>query len=93
MLLLRTAEGVAPGGFALTVDGSTLNAFAPDSALGNLPGRPLPAAFASNLVSQHTLRLDNAGGFAPPVSVPGDSSALDAERLLDVLVYIEYTVP
>ena len=91
-LLLRVGEDVAPGAFALTVDGAALKAFGPDGTLGNLPWRPLPESFTKNLFGPHILRLDNAGSLAPPAPVPGDPSALDAERLLDVLVYLKYTV-
>jgi hypothetical protein len=44
------------------------------------------------LIAQHTLSISNAGGFAPKSPLPGDVSAVDASLLLDVLLYIEYTV-
>ena len=92
-LLLRTAAGIAPGAFQISVDGAAVNGFVADPNYGDLPSRPLPAAFTGNLRGKHTLRVDAAGGFAPAAPPPGDVSAIDADRLVDMLVYVEYAVP
>jgi hypothetical protein len=44
------------------------------------------------VVGPHVLRVEDAGGLAPAALPPGDTSALDAGRVLDVLLYIEYSV-
>jgi len=92
-LLLRTAKGVVAGPFSISVDGTPLNGFVADATLGNLPGRPLPAAFTGKVIRTHALAVTNAGGLAPDAPPPGDVSALDSERLIDILLYLEYTVP
>ena len=90
-LLLRTGAGVAPNGLTLQVDGTPVNAFPVDATLGNLPAGALPGAFSGNLKSTHTFAVTAAGNLAPASPLPGDTSAIDASKLEDVLVYLEYT--
>jgi len=92
VLLVRTADGVAPGAFELSVDGEAVSAFVDDPTLGDLPGQALPGAFVADLFGEHALTVESAGDLAPAEPAPGDASALDAERLLDVLIYLEYRV-
>ena len=86
-ILLRTASGAAPEGFRITIDGaSPRTGFVRDTSLGNLPGAELPDAFFSGRnirFGPHTLVIT---AFSPG----GDSSAIDAAELLDVLLYLEY---
>jgi hypothetical protein len=89
-ILLRTATGASLAGLSISVDGSAITAFAADAALGQLPAAGLPAAFAAGLLGQHALTIDAGGGLAPATPLPGDASAVDAEKLLDVLLYLEY---
>lgn len=91
VLLLRTA-GESPGTFQVSVDGQAVTGFIPDATLGNLHGRPLPAAFSGNLRGAHVLTIDDPGTLAPATRPPGDTSAVDAEKLLDVLLYLEMSV-
>jgi hypothetical protein len=90
ILLLRIAGCLAPNGVSLQVDGSNINAFPADPTLGNLPGAALPGAFAANLRSVHTLTVQAAGNLAPAAPIPGDNSAIDAAKLEDLLIYLEY---
>jgi hypothetical protein len=90
VLLLRTASGTSPNGFAIIVDGTAVVTFASDPALGNLPAANLPAAFAANLRASHTLAIQTAGNFAPTIPVPGDASAIDLTKLEDMFIYVEY---
>ena len=91
-ILLRTGDDVSVGPFDINIDGAPVNGFIADATLGGLSGRPLPGAFTGSVIATHVLRLDNAGGLAPVAPPPGDVSAVDAESLLDVLLYIEYMV-
>ncbi|MGH7731013.1 MAG: hypothetical protein ACRENJ_07155, partial [Candidatus Eiseniibacteriota bacterium] len=91
-LLLRTGDGTGPGAFQVSVDGQTLGGFAPDATLGGLPARPLPPGFLANLRGPHMLAVTDPGDLAPAAPTPGDTSAIDADKLLDVLLYMEYTV-
>jgi hypothetical protein len=88
VLLLRTAQGIATNGVEIQVDGAALSGFAAD--LGGMPGKALPGAFINNLRSQHTLTIAAAGALAPTTPQAGDPSVVDADRLLDIIVYLEY---
>ncbi len=91
-LLLRTATGTTASGFEMTVDGGAVTAFAP-SALGNLLGASVPSEFFTGdgiRFGPHTLAITAPGNLAPPSSPAGDPSAIDASKLLDVLLYLEY---
>ncbi|HEX6099234.1 MAG TPA: neuraminidase-like domain-containing protein [Thermoanaerobaculia bacterium] len=90
VLLLKLASGATAGAFALTVDGGAVSGFPIDPTLGDLPASALPGAFGTNLRSVHTVTLTNPGNLAPSAPPPGDPSALDADKLLDVLLYVEY---
>ncbi len=92
VLLLRGATGVSAAGLQLSVDGSSITGFAPDATLGNLPARALPGAFNAAVRGSHVLKVEAAGAFAPVAPPAGSSGAIDPERLLDALVYLEYTV-
>jgi hypothetical protein len=89
-LLLRTPAGQAVGGVQLAVDGTSQSGFAPDPRLGNLWAKDLGGLFAAGLLGEHTLTVAAAGALAPGALQPGDLSALDAEKLQDVLLYMEY---
>ena len=90
VLILRTANGAAPVGFTMTVDGTALANSVLDPTLGNLPVSPLPGAFTANLYANHVLVITAAGNLAPAAPVPGDTSAIDAKLLLDTFIYLEY---
>jgi hypothetical protein len=90
MLALRLAPGASSSGFALAVDGAPVTAFAPDATLAGLPVAPMPAALLTSALGPHTLAVDSAGSLAPSSPLPGDVSTIDPDRLLDVLVLLEY---
>ena len=101
VLLLRTAEGrstigAALAGFSLTLDDMALGPFTlpgatdPSPPFGGLPFSDRLPTGADPRGLEHTLMIDAAGGLAPSSPPPGDVSAIDASRLLDVLLYLEF---
>jgi hypothetical protein len=90
VVLLRVAPGGSAGAFQLSVDGTAVTGFATDPTLGNLLAAPLPAAFTGSLVGPHSIVIDNAGNLGPTSPQPGDPSAIDPDKLADVLFYVEY---
>jgi hypothetical protein len=74
----------------LLVDGAGVAGFAPDPTLGDLPTASLPPAFAANLRGKHTFTVAAAGELAPDAPLPSDTAAIDAAKLLDVFLYVEY---
>ena len=103
VLLLRTAPSATLGAFSITLDSATTlgpapNAFTPatppspsnqNPAYGGLP-------FCDKFVpegdprGEHTWVINAGGGLAPTSPPPGDVSAVDPLKLLDVLLYLEY---
>jgi hypothetical protein len=92
VLLLRTGGGAKAVGAQISIDGTAVTGFASDPTLAELPARPLPGAFSANLRAQHTITIDTAGDLSPAAPIPGDPSAVDATKLLDVLLYVEYVL-
>lgn len=93
-LVARTAPGVALGAFAITVDGAPLGGpFTPQPSLANLLGASLPPAFTANVRPRtHSIVVTNPGGLAPVAPPPGDTAAIDADKLHDLVLYVEYTL-
>jgi hypothetical protein len=92
-LALKTAAGVALGGVQLTVDGQPTEAFGASedkTVVGGLPAVGLQASFA--ILGKHTLVVSTAAGLAPNAPQVGDASAIDRQKLVDVLFYVEYNI-
>lgn len=89
---LKTREGQSLGTFRLSIDGVSPPTFTPDPDLGGLPAADVDPAFGSGALGERTLVVSDAGDLAPGAPRPGDPSALDADKLSDVLLYLEYGV-
>lgn len=89
LVLLRTRDSVVPGGFQLIIDGTTITTFTTAGHPGELPGQDLPRAFQDNLRGTHTLSVAAAGDYLAPAATD-HTSAIDPEKLLDILLYVEY---
>ena len=90
VLAVRPREGQAVGALDISIDGTQFAGFAPDASLGNLPAVDLGALFANGLYRERELKVHAVGDLAPDAPVPGDPSALDEDKLLDVILYLEY---
>ncbi|MCW5801525.1 MAG: hypothetical protein KIT31_03995 [Deltaproteobacteria bacterium] len=90
-LLVRTADGAAPVGLRVGIAGETLDAFSPEPRVGGIPAAPLPAVMLGAVFGEHTLVIEAAGDLAP-VAAPGDLSALDADKVTDVLLKLDYRI-
>lgn len=89
VVLLKTKSGTPPSNFQMKVDGTVLEGFTKN--LGDLPGQQLPAGFTAKLLGQHTVAIEAAGDLGPDAS-SGDTSAVDVSELIDILIYLEYTL-
>lgn len=77
-------------GARLRLGGVELTGFTPDATLGNLPSVSADAGLAPAFLGEHTLTVLNPGKLAPDKPLPGDASAIDADKLRDVLLVVEY---
>jgi Tc toxin complex TcA C-terminal TcB-binding domain len=90
VLAVRPREGQAVGAFEISIDGTPFAGFAPDPSFGGLPAVDVGALFANGLYRERELRVHAVGDLGPDAPVPGDPSALDEDKLLDVVLYVEY---
>jgi Tc toxin complex TcA C-terminal TcB-binding domain/Neuraminidase-like domain/Salmonella virulence plasmid 28.1kDa A protein len=88
-LLLKTRGVADVGPLQLTFDGGVLPGFAADPNLPGVWSTAVGALAGQSPRRPLTLAVRDAGDLAPPARV-GDPSALDADRLLDVLLQLEY---
>ena len=89
---LRTAAGVGLSGVRLAVDGTERSSFVSDAALGGCAVVDVTDLFAGGAHGQHRLAVLQAGSLAPDAPRPGDPSALDDEKLADVVLQVSYIV-
>jgi Tc toxin complex TcA C-terminal TcB-binding domain/Neuraminidase-like domain len=91
-LVLRTSASQTAGSFALAVDGTSITGFSADPALGGLWSSDATAVFSAGLLGDHTITVTNAASLAPDPTQAGVSAAIDDTKLLDVMLYVEYTL-
>ena len=90
-LALAPVSGQAVGAVSFTVNKQLVTGFFRRPPLsGGLPSADMTAAIGPAFLREHSLAVTAAGNLAPPAPVAGDLSALDADKLEDVLVYVEY---
>jgi Tc toxin complex TcA C-terminal TcB-binding domain/Neuraminidase-like domain/Salmonella virulence plasmid 28.1kDa A protein len=88
-VLLRTAKDQTVAGVTLSIGGTAAAAFAADPTLGGMAAADVTTAFAGGVLGEHRLTVINGGDLTPGAPEPGDPSAVDADKLLDVLLYLE----
>ncbi len=89
-LLLRTAANQPVKNLNIAIDGTSETSFLPDATMGNLLSCDLSTVFAGGFTGDHTIAIVHAGDLAPKNPTPGDVSAVDDTKLLDLLIYVEY---
>jgi hypothetical protein len=89
VLALRLRQDQPLKGFSLTLDGTPFAAFTAQEKLGGLAGVAVGSALGGKVLGTYEVRVTSAGDLGPP---PGSESALDEEKLLDVLLFVEFTV-
>lgn len=88
-LAIRTAEGVSASSTTMSLNGTSFGGFSQDPDLGDVYTKDVATAFAAGMLGTHTLRVAAAGELGPDSPEPGDPAALDAAKVLDVLLYLE----
>jgi hypothetical protein len=92
-LALKLAGGQAIGNFRIAINNSERSSFPVDTELGGLrANRYLASFFTAGKNTELKVEIRNAGALAPTSPVPGDQSAVSADKLLDALLYVEYKV-
>jgi len=91
-LLLNTPKGQSVSNVTLTINGSDQTGFALNANFGNLQSKDLGTVLSGGLRGEHTWVVKNAGELTPSSRIAGDVSAMDSEKLIDVMLYLEYKV-
>jgi hypothetical protein len=88
----RPAPGTkaALTGLSIQLNETAFDSFTTQSAFGDLPGASLGTLFSTGVLGTHKLRVAAPGKLAPHAPPPGDTSALDERKLLDIMLCIEY---
>ncbi|GAA5225380.1 Tc toxin subunit A-related protein [Membranihabitans marinus] len=89
-LILVNPTGQTVNGFRISINGVEQNGFIKDAAFGNLYAKDLGNLFNAGIIKDHTIRVIASGDLAVNNPPPGPIPALDTEKLLDVVLYIEY---
>jgi hypothetical protein len=91
-LALAPANGQSLGAARLSVDGNEVASFAGNGDLGGLPAQDVGVAFVPHLLGIHTLSVVDPGALSVEQPAPGDESAIDAAKLQDIILRVEYHV-
>jgi hypothetical protein len=91
-LVLKTKSGVTANDLQIDINGVGTARFAEDAAFAGLKSAAITPAFAAGMIRDHNVMITNAGDLAPAVPRPGDQSAIDSDKLTDIVLYLEYRV-
>lgn len=98
-ILLKTSGVATIARFSITINNQELKDFSANEQMGGLfagdklaQGAMLAEAFPNGIIGECTLTIKNTGPLAPELAQPGDTSALDPTKLLDMILYFEYTL-
>ena len=89
---LAMRDGSAPEGVRLSLGAASVTAFAADATLAGLPAADVTAAFTAGFAGGRPLTVEVPGSLAPVDPPAGDESALDENRLEDVVLAVSYSV-
>jgi hypothetical protein len=90
---LVPAAGASTGSVSLLLDAEALSDFTSDVGPAGLPSADAAGALVPGFLGDHTLTVVNGGDLAPETPAPGDVSALDPEKLHDILLVVAYKLP
>lgn len=92
-LALRTPGTQSVSDFEISINSSDQTDFTSDTQLGGLPSKSdLQTLFTAGMQTELKFIITQAGDLAPAFPTPGDESAISSDKLLDLLIYMEYTI-
>ena len=92
-LALRTPGTQSVSDFEISINSSDQTDFTSDTQLGGLPSKSdLQTLFTAGMQTELKFIITQAGDLAPASPTPGDESAISSDKLLDLLIYMEYTI-
>lgn len=95
-LAIRTKPGQPLGDLQFSINGAGLptaaSPFARLDKLGGLRSIAVTGAFGLDPIREHVFTIKKGGDLSPTAPLPPEPPAIDAAKLLDVLLYLEYKV-
>jgi Tc toxin complex TcA C-terminal TcB-binding domain len=93
-LVLVTPAGQTVAGVNVSFNNISQTGYAKDSNIGNLLAKDLDfeSLFNAGILKDHTISIIAGGDLAPAVPVVGQVSAIDTEKLQDIVLYLEYKI-
>jgi hypothetical protein len=91
-LILVTPADATATGVDISINGISQTGFAREAAFGNLFTKDLGSLFTSGIIKDHTFSIISGGALAPPAPPVGQRSAIDTEKLEDIVLYVNYKI-
>ena len=92
-LLLVTPIGQTTAGVNISINTIPQTGFAKDPALGDLLAKDLDLnLFNAGILKEQTVSITAGGDLSPSAPAVGQISAIDTEKLEDIVLYIEYKI-
>lgn len=89
-LILVTPDGQTVNNVKISINGAEQSGFTKDAGLGNLFAKDLGNLFNSGIIKDHSIMVVTSGDLAPTAPLAGLQATFDTEKLLDVVLYIEF---
>jgi len=91
-LVLVAPAGQTMAGVSISVDKVSQTGFAKDPTIGNLFAKDLGNLFNTGIIKDHTVTIVSGGDLTPAAPAIGPASALDTEKVEDIILYLEYKI-
>jgi hypothetical protein len=91
-LILVTANSQTVAGVKININGTDHTAFALDAGFGDLYTKDLGTLFNAGILKAHTITIKSGGDLSPAAPAAGPASAIDTEKLEDIVLYVEYKI-
>jgi len=91
-LLLVTPADQTVTNVNISLNGASQTGFTKDPTLGNLFAKDLGSLLNAGVLKEHTISVIAGGDLAPTAPAVGQVSAIDPEKLEDVILYFEYKI-
>lgn len=89
-LVLVTPVGQTVAGIKINVNTVSQTGFTKDPDLGDLFSKDLDGLFDGGILKDHNIFIESGGDLAPDAPAVGQVSAIDTEKLEDIVLYLEY---
>lgn len=92
-LILVTPVGeTVNNSFDISINTVSQSGFTKNPVFGELYTKNLGSLFNTGILGDHTVTISDAANLAPTAPAPGDTAAVDLEKLEDIVLYLEYKI-